>query len=168
MGMLCLDTEGCNFQNREKARFCAQCGIPLRGVLVQGRYQIQALTGKDRATMTLRAMDRHKGHVVTVRILRPRQTSAKEREVFLQDAELAVSLSNRVQEPGSIRVTDYGQDGPVAFLVKSELPTDNPLADILPMKPRMTARVGGNVFPSIPPPPPRPLHLQEFPFPGLR
>src|SRR5689334_5931899 len=25
----CLDLDGCGFHNREKARFCARCGIPL-------------------------------------------------------------------------------------------------------------------------------------------
>src|SRR5947207_1343493 len=120
MGMLCLDTEGCNFLNLENARFCARCGIPLQGTLVQGRYEVQVLTGKDHSTVMLHAIDRHNGHGVTLRVLRPRQTTQAERENFLQDAELALSLSSHTQEPGSIYVTDFGQDGPVAFLVKSE------------------------------------------------
>ena len=118
--MLCLDTEGCNFLNRENARFCTQCGIPLEGALVQGRYEVQALSGEDHSTVTLHALDRHNGQGVTLRVLRPRQTTQAERENFLQDAELALSLSKHTQEPGSIYVTDFGKDGPVAFLVKSE------------------------------------------------
>ena len=109
MGMLCLDTEDCQFQNRDGARFCARCGIPLRGTLVQGRYEIQALTNKDRSTITLRAIDRHEGHPVTVRALLPKETYEEERESFLLDAELARSLSSRIPEPGSIHVTDYGR-----------------------------------------------------------
>src|SRR5947209_6783510 len=89
MGMPCLDFESCNFQNREKARFCVRCGIPLRGTLVQGRYEIRDLVSKDRATATLDALDRHVGQLVTVRALLPRQTSTADRENFLQDAELA-------------------------------------------------------------------------------
>src|SRR5438270_9674694 len=95
-GMRCLDTEDCNFLNREKARFCAQCGIPLEGALVQGRYEVQALTGRDRTTVTLQAIDCHHGHGVTLRVLRPRQTTREERENFLQDAELALSLSSKM------------------------------------------------------------------------
>src|SRR5947199_4591295 len=102
MGQLCLDTEDCRFQNRDKARFCAHCGIPLRGTLVQGRYEIQALAGKDRATVTLDALDRHEGHAVTVRALLPKQASEAERENFLQDAQFAIALSNHMQEPDSI------------------------------------------------------------------
>src|SRR6266567_2401349 len=151
MGMLCLDTGGCNYQNREKARFCAQCGIPLQGALVQGRYEILALTGKDRTTVTLNAIDRHRGYSVTLRALQPRQTTPAERDNFLQDAELAVSVSSRMQEPGSIYVTDFGVDGPVAFLVKSEYIGESALLDLQPFKPRMTARVGGSVFPSTAP-----------------
>src|SRR5438046_829603 len=75
----------------------AQCGIPLQGALVQGRYEIQQLIGKNRATVTLSALDRHEGHSVTVRALLPRQASVEERESFLQDAEQAMSLSSRIQ-----------------------------------------------------------------------
>src|SRR5258708_10361902 len=116
---LCLDLEGCGFQNRDKARFCASCGIPLWGTVLQGRYEVQKLIVKDRATVTLQATDRHGGYLVTIRALIPRTTSAEDRENFLQDAELAVTLSANINEPGSIRVTDFGQDGPIAFLVKS-------------------------------------------------
>ncbi len=57
---------------------------------------------------------------MTVRALLPKQAGEAERENFLQDAQFAMALSSRVQESGSIHVTDYGQDGPLAFLVKSE------------------------------------------------
>src|SRR5437588_10176125 len=153
MGTLCLDTESCNFHNREKARFCARCGIPLRGTLVQGRYEIQELADKDRATVTLQAVDRLEGHAVTVRVLLPRQSSEAERKSFLQDAEFAKALSSNMQEPGSIHVTDYGEDGPVAFLVKSEFSPDGSQLDVHPFKPQMTARVEGNIFPTNPPTP---------------
>ncbi|HLJ34036.1 MAG TPA: hypothetical protein VKU38_10315, partial [Ktedonobacteraceae bacterium] len=116
MGM-CLDIEGCSFQNREKARFCAQCGIPLQGTLVQGRYEIIELTAKDRITASLQAIDRHERRPVTVRVLLPKKASAAERETFLQDADLAVLLSSRMHDTGSIHVTDFGQDGPIVFLV---------------------------------------------------
>ena len=128
MGMLCLDAEDCNFENREIARFCAQCGIPLQGALVQGRYEILRLIGREPTTVALEAIDRRRGHGVILRVLRPRQSTVAERETFLQDAELAISLSSQMREPGSIYVTDYGQDGPVAFLVKSELGPYNWLA----------------------------------------
>ena len=94
MGMLCLDTEGCNFQNRDKARFCAQCGIPLQGTLLQDRYEILSFTGKDRTTITFNAHDRHEDRPVTIRALRPTQASAAEQESFLQDADMAVLLSS--------------------------------------------------------------------------
>ena len=80
MGMQCLDIEDCGFENRDKARFCAHCGIALRGALVQGRYEIQALNNKDRTTVTLDALDRHTGRPVTVRALRPRMASDTDRE----------------------------------------------------------------------------------------
>lgn len=151
MGMLCLDTESCNFENLENTLFCAQCGIPLQGALVQGRHEILRLIGRDRTTVALEAIDRHKGVGVTLRVLRPRQTTLAERETFLQDAELAMTLSSRMQEPGSIHVTDYGQDGPVAYLVKSEFQGENALADQRPFTPRVTAREGGSVFPTTAP-----------------
>ena len=55
-----------------------------------------------------------------MRALIPRETTRQERENFLQDAELAASVSKYIQETGSICVIDYGQDGPVAFLAKKE------------------------------------------------
>src|SRR5437762_7297270 len=121
MGM-CLDIEDCAFQNLDKARFCAKCGIPLQGTLLQGRYEIQGLIAKDRSTITLSAIDRQEELPVTVRALQPNITSAEERDIFLQDAELAFALSGRINETGSIRVIEYGQDGPITFLIKSEIP----------------------------------------------
>src|SRR5450755_1386671 len=151
MGMLCLDTEGCNFQNRDKARFCAQCGIPLQGTLLQGRYEILSFMGKDRATVTFNAHDRYEDRPVTIRALRPALTSAAEQESFLQDADMAVSLSHRIQEPGSIHVTDYGQDGPIAFLVKAEFSAHSLLTDLNPFKQRMAVHVGSDAFSTVPP-----------------
>ena len=89
----CLDKAGCGFDNQDKARFCAHCGIPLQGAFLQGRYEIRELITKDRGTVTLEAIDHHGGHAVTVRALIPRMTNQQEREEFLQDAELAMSLS---------------------------------------------------------------------------
>src|SRR5438067_819306 len=139
MGM-CLDVASCSFENREKARFCARCGIPLRGTFLLGRYEIHELVSKDRGTATLHAIDRHTELLVTVRALIPEVTNDKEREEFLQDAELAKSLSSRINEAGSIRVTDFGQDGPVVFLVKSEFTGRQE-----PARPRIIARVEGHL-----------------------
>ncbi|MGZ3615467.1 MAG: tetratricopeptide repeat protein, partial [Ktedonobacteraceae bacterium] len=119
MGM-CLDNEDCSFQNLDLARFCAKCGIPLKGSLLQGRYEIQSLTGKDHSTIILSAIDRQEDANVTIRALQPNRTSIEERDIFLQDAELAFALSGHINETGSIRVIEYGQDGPITFLVKSE------------------------------------------------
>src|SRR5690348_7034933 len=116
---ICLDREECDFQNRDKARFCARCGIPTRGSLLSGRYEVQELISKDRKNVTLRAIDHHRGLPVTVRALLPTKASENECEEFLQDAELAASLSHNIHDAGSIRVIDYGQDGPMVFLVKS-------------------------------------------------
>src|SRR6266849_3203255 len=121
MGM-CLDTEDCTFRNLDKARFCAKCGIPLQGSLLQERYEIQGLIGKDQSTITLSAIDHREELPVTLRALQPNMTSEEERNIFLQDAELAFELSGSIDETGNIRVIDYGQDGPITFLVKSELP----------------------------------------------
>src|SRR5690242_16308738 len=140
----CLDLENCGLENREKARFCARCGIPLRGAFLQGRYEIQKLIGKDRVTVTLEAIDRHTGQTVMVRALIPGESNVEERESFLQDAELALSFSARVTDTGSIRVTDYGQDGPIAFLVKSEMQTQT--RERHSSAPRIVARVGNDVF----------------------
>src|SRR5215467_275808 len=139
---ICLDREECNFQNRDKARFCARCGLPTRGALLNGRYEVQELVSKDRHHVTLRAIDRHQGLPVTVRVLLAKQSNAKEREEFLQDAELAASLSHNIHDAGSIRVIDYGQDGPLVFLVKSAFDTK----DVRPARRRMTVRVDSNVF----------------------
>ena len=119
MGM-CLDNQDCSFQNLDQARFCAKCGIPLQGSLLQARYEIQSLIGKDYSTITLSAIDRQEEANVTIRALQPNRTSIEERDIFLQDAELAFALSGRINETGSIRVIEYGQDGPIIFLVKSE------------------------------------------------
>ncbi len=143
MGM-CLDLEDCRFQNRGKARFCAQCGMPLQGTLVQGRYEIVELTAKDRVTASLQAIDRHEHCPVTVRVLMPKKASMAERETFLQDADLAVSLSSRMRDNGSIHVTDYGQDGPIVFLIKSVYDEDMVIAEARPFK----TRVHDDVSPS--------------------
>src|SRR5258708_31037795 len=100
------------------------------------------MVSKDHRTVTLHAIDRHQGLPVTVRALIPNKNSAEARQIFLQDAELAVAFSNGINEAGSIRVTDYGQDGPVVFLVKSEL--NSSMTD--PARPRMTVRIGSDVF----------------------
>jgi tetratricopeptide (TPR) repeat protein len=151
MGTRCLDTESCNFHNREKARFCARCGIPLRGTLVQERYEIRNLLNKDRKTVTLNALDQYEGRGVTVRALLSGESSPTEREIFLQDAEMAMSISSHVREAGSIYVTDYGQDGPLAFLVKSEFSPGAPSADVDTFKSHIAAGMSNSVFPSAPP-----------------
>src|SRR6266567_7825989 len=115
----CLDRDNCGLENRDNALFCARCGIPLRGTFLHGRYEIQKLSGRDHETVTMQAIDRHYNRLVTVRALVPLETNDRQREDFLQEAELAASLSSHVNEPGSIYVTDYGQDGPLTFLVKS-------------------------------------------------
>src|SRR5258708_7700030 len=143
MGM-CLDTEDCRFQNRDKARFCAKCGIPTQGALLQGRYEIQYLISKDYSTVSLRAIDRYERLPVIVRALIPNKCSEETREIFMQDAELAAAFSSRINEAGSIRVTDYGQDGPVAFLVKSELNDSTTVKHSVKL--RMTMRVSKDVF----------------------
>src|ERR1700686_3083555 len=137
--VMCLDTVDCRYQNREKSRFCANCGIPVQGALLQGRYEIQSLLGKDHSTITLQANDLHQEIPVTVRALLPHETTDRERENFLQDAELALALSKQVYEPGSIRVIDYGQDGPLAFLVKTDLTME--AAEQHASRPPMTMRV---------------------------
>ena len=104
----CLDVQGCGFSNREKARFCARCGIPTEHAFLQGRYEIQGLVHIDRDTVTLRAVDTHNGLLVTVRALIPKTTTEDERDEFLQDAELAKAFSITVQDSDSIRVIDYG------------------------------------------------------------
>src|SRR5450631_1323710 len=118
---LCLDVEHCGYENRENARFCARCGFPLKGTFLQERYEIQNLINQDRNIITLDAYDHDNNQPVTVRAIVPQRTTLQERENFLQDAELARSLSARITDPNSIRVIDYGQDGPLAFLVKTEL-----------------------------------------------
>src|SRR6266705_1849477 len=148
---ICLDTEDCKFQNRDEARFCAKCGIPTRGALLQGRYEIQDLIGKDHSTITLRATDRHEGLTVTVRALLPDKTSEEEREIFLQDAELAFALSSRMNESGSIRVIEYGQDGPITYLIKFE--DDVSIAENNTDKRRLTVRIGSDIF--------QPTHLPD-------
>src|SRR5207247_10788907 len=137
---ICLDREECNFENRDKARFCVRCGMPTRGALLNGRYEVQELVSKDRHNVTLCAIDDHRGLPVTVRALLSQQSNAKEREEFLQDAELAASLSHNIHDAGSSRGIDYGQDGPVAFLVKSAA------EDVRPARKRMTVRVNSDVF----------------------
>src|SRR5438270_701335 len=137
--VMCLNTIDFNYQNREKSRFCANCGIPVQGALLLGRYEIQALAGKDRSMITIHANDRHYGVPVTIRALLPQNTTEQERNTFLQDAELAVALSKQVHEPDSIRVIDYGQDGPIAFLVKSDL--DEEANEKQSARQRMTVRV---------------------------
>ena len=87
---------------------------------MKARYEIQSLIGKDHSTITLSAIDRQEEANVTIRALQPNKTSIEERDIFLQDAELAFALSGHINETGSIRVIEYGQDGPITFLVKSE------------------------------------------------
>ena len=42
----CLDFKSCGFNNRDKARFCARCGIPTRDTRLQERYEIQILINR--------------------------------------------------------------------------------------------------------------------------
>src|ERR1700674_1185534 len=137
--VMCLDILDCRYQNREKSRFCASCGIAVRGALLQGRYEVQSLLTKNRSTVTLQGNDLHQEIPVTIRALLPNESSDKEREDFLQDAELAMMLSKQVHEPGSVRVIDYGEDGTLAFLVKTEIDEEN--TEKLLSRPRMTVRV---------------------------
>src|ERR1700730_12924237 len=137
--VMCLDIIDCRYENREKSRFCASCGVPVRGALLQGRYELQSLLTKNRSTVTLQARDLHQEIPVTIRVLLPHEASDQEREDFLQDAELAMMLSKQVHEPGSVRVIDYGEDGPLAFLVKTDL--DEEITEKHLSRPRMTVRV---------------------------
>ncbi|HEX4716515.1 MAG TPA: hypothetical protein VH164_16475, partial [Ktedonobacteraceae bacterium] len=136
---LCLDTEECLHENQDINRFCASCGIPLAGSVLQGRYEIHTLRAGDRASVTLNATDRSTGKTVTVRALRPNRIRPEDRADFLQDAELALTFSSTMREPGTICVTDFGEDGPVAFLVKT-LIEEQP-AEVPPARSRVT--IGG-------------------------
>jgi len=115
----CLDFKNCGFENRDKAHFCANCGIPIKGTFLHGRYEIQSFMDRNHGTMTLGALDRQSGYPVVVRALMPKDTNEQNREDFLQEAELAASLSASVHDPESVRVVDYGQEGPLTFLIKS-------------------------------------------------
>src|SRR5437660_1699992 len=99
--VMCLDTDECSHENQPDERFCVHCGIPIAGTFLQSRYKIRALSGKDRMTVVFSATDRQTGKEVTVRVLRPRMATLAERSDFMQDAELALSLSRAMHEPGS-------------------------------------------------------------------
>src|SRR5713226_3058909 len=148
--VMCLDIVDCGYQNREKSRFCASCGIPVRGALLQGRYEIQSLLNKSRSTVTLQANDLHQEIPVTIRALLLHESSHKEREDFLQDAELAMTLSKQMHEPGSVRVIDFGEDGPLAFLVKTDMAEEITEKHI--PRPRMTVRVERESYDFVQPP----------------
>jgi len=141
--VMCLDTDECQHANQATDRFCAQCGLPIVGSLLQGRYLIQNLSAKDRMTVTLLAKDRHTSKEVTVRVLRPLRARPEDRADFLQDAELALSFSSTMQEPGSICVTDFGEDGPAVFLVKSVVEEQPPR---LPATPPMGGYTDNEAF----------------------
>ena len=134
--VMCLDTDECLHENQQDERFCARCGIPIAGAFLQHRYRIRALSSKDRTTVVFNAIDRQTGKDVMVRVLRPRIATLEERSDFLQDAELALSFSRTMHEPGSICVTDYGEDGPVAFLVKTVMD------GLSTERPRVSGRLG--------------------------
>jgi len=133
--VMCLDTAECRHENQRGERFCANCGLPIVGSILQNRYEIHMLQAKDRNSVTLSAFDRLLSKPVIVRVLRPYKTQPEEREDFLQEAEMARIFSSTVREPGSVRVTDFGEDGPVAFLVKMVL------EEPAPQKPSERSRV---------------------------
>src|SRR5947209_11205131 len=80
----CLDVEGCGFHNREQARLCAQCGIPLQGAFLQGRYEVQSILNKERGTVTLQALDRQGGFPLTGCGFIPKATSIKNTKDLLK------------------------------------------------------------------------------------
>ena len=126
----------------ERKRVSAPTAACRYGEPFCGRYEIQALTSKDRGTITLQGIDRHGNHPVTVRALIVRTQNSQERDDFLQDAEMAASLSAKINDPQSIRVVDYGQDGPIVFLIKAKQAQTAQQTS----RPRIVTRIGSNII----------------------
>ena len=137
--MRCLDP-GCRYggENPDDAVVC-RCGLLLPGVTLGGRYRIEGLVGRGEMSVVYQARDLRLKRVVALKALKPfAHESARAR--FVNEAELAAALDHA----NILSVLDFGQDGPVAYLVMP-LMTGGTLEDVLhqhqgPLSPPTAAR----------------------------
>jgi serine/threonine protein kinase len=136
--MRCLDP-GCRYgENPDDAVVC-RCGLLLPLVTLGGRYRVEGLVGRGEMSVVYQARDLRLKRVVALKALKAfAHESARAR--FINEAELAAALDHA----NILSVLDFGQDGPIAYLVMP-LMTGGTLEDVLrqhqgPLSPPTAAR----------------------------
>jgi len=109
--MRCLDP-GCRYrENPDDAAVC-RCGLLLPAAKLAGRYQVERLIGLGDVSVVYQARDLRLKRPVALKALRAlANESARAR--FINEAELAAALDHA----NILAVLDFGQDGPIAYLV---------------------------------------------------
>src|SRR5215472_9562283 len=109
--MRCLDP-GCRYgENPDDAVVC-RCGLLLPSVTLGGRYRIEGLVGRGELSVVYQARDLRLKRVVAMKALKP-FANEQARARFINEAELAAALDHA----NILSVLDFGQDGPIAYLV---------------------------------------------------
>ena len=136
--MRCLDP-GCRYgENPDDAVIC-RCGLLLPSVTLGSRYRIEGLAGRGEMSVVYQARDLRLKRVVALKALKP-FANEQARARFINEAELAAALDHA----NILSVLDFGQDGPIAYLVMP-LMRGGTLEDVLrqhqgPLPPPTAAR----------------------------
>jgi serine/threonine protein kinase len=89
-----------------------RCGLLLPEIKVAGRYQVERLIGRGDVSVVYQARDLRLKRPVALKALRA-LSNEQARARFINEAELAAALDHA----NILAVLDFGQDGPVTYLV---------------------------------------------------
>ncbi len=122
--MRCLDPS-CPYGDNPADAVMCRCGLLLPGAALSGRYRVERLIGRGDVSVVYQARDLRLKRDVALKVLRP-SANDQARARFINEAELAAALDHA----NILTVLDFGQDGPIAYLVMP-LMTGGTLEDVL-------------------------------------
>jgi hypothetical protein len=113
--MIC---SSCGAENDESAATCVRCGRSLSGLapgsLLESRYEILEPLGQGGMGVVYKAHDRELDETVALKVLRPDLVSSSD---MAQRFRSEIKLARRVRHRNVCGIHEYGQDGPLRFIV---------------------------------------------------
>src|SRR5689334_6627225 len=105
----------CGAPSERSEERCRACGVPTlgTGARIADRYELIEVLGRGGMGAVFRARDHKLDEVVALKILRP-DIMTREAERRFQDE---IKLARRVAHRNVCRIFEYGEDGPLRFIV---------------------------------------------------
>jgi hypothetical protein len=108
----------CEAQNPVDAESCFKCGRALyaltEGAVLAGRYEVVGVLGRGGMGTVYKAFDRELDEPVAVKVLRPDLLGAED---MVRRFRSEIKLARRVRHRNVCGIHEYGQEGPLRFIV---------------------------------------------------